>query len=135
MARREGRKGARHGPPSLTVTAHWVIALTKGKPMSKMPARSILTLRDIQHRKESLLKLKALKDSVKDKRQLVPEALKILIGEPQEPGEHTTEIYKGIMRLVEMEIEAGWADYLKYFRKEQDQGGEIAAAWPDDEEV
>jgi hypothetical protein len=88
----------------------------------KKPARSTVTLRGIGHLQESLLQLKALKDSVKDNRKLVPEAIKILVGDPQEPGEHTTEIHKRLIRLVEMEIEAEWADYLKHFREERDRG-------------
>jgi hypothetical protein len=105
--------------------------MTDEKP--KRTARSTLTLRDIGHLQESLLKLRALKDSVKDKRQLVSEALTVLVGDPRDPGEYSTEIYKRLIRLVEMEIEAGWADYLKRFREEQDRGnGQIAAAWPDE---
>ena len=46
----------------------------------------------------------------------------------------TLTIYNGLIRLVKMEIEAEWAEYLKRFREEQDRGnGQIAAAWPNEE--
>lgn len=82
--------------------------MTDEKP--KRPAHSTRTLRDIGRLQESLLKLKALKDSVKDKRKLVPEAVEVLVGDDDPlPGEHTSAIYRRLVRFVELEIEAEWA--------------------------
>lgn len=100
-----------------------------------LKSRSTITLRYIEHMQKNLSELKALKDTVKDKRKLVPEAVKVFTGSYLERGEHTDVIYKRLVRLVELEIEAEWAKYLKQFREEQDRGnGQIAAAWPDEEE-
>lgn len=103
--------------------------------MVEKSARSTATLRAIEELQRQLTKLKALEDSVKDNRKLVAEAVKILQGgDPLEAGEHTYAIYHRLIRLVEMEMEAEWARYLKQFREEQDRGnGQIAAAWPNDE--
>jgi hypothetical protein len=105
--------------------------------MVKRPARSTITLRGIAQLQNKLSKMKALQDSVKDKRKLVSEAVKILEdleGTDQERGEHTGAVYYRLMHLLEIEIEAEWANYLKRFREEQDRGnGQIAAAWPDEE--
>jgi hypothetical protein len=101
--------------------------------MVKKPARSTITLRAIEHLQNKLSELKALKDTVQDKRALVSEAVRIF-DSPIEGGDHTDAIHYGLMRLVEMKIEEEWAKYLKHFREEQDRGnGQIAAAWPDED--
>jgi hypothetical protein len=102
--------------------------------MVKKSARSTVTLRGIQHLQDKLSELRALEDSVKDNRKLVPEAVKILQGGDLLQGEHTASIYHRLIRFVELEIEAEWDKYLKQFRQEQDRGdGQIAAAWPNEE--
>jgi hypothetical protein len=97
----------------------------------KRPARSTVSLRSVEQLQRTLLKLKALKDTVKDKRRLVSEAVQI-IGRGDEPGDHADEVHHRLMHLIEMEIEEEWAKYLTRFREEQDQSnGHIAAAWPE----
>jgi hypothetical protein len=97
-------------------------------------ARSIITLREVQHLQEDLAELKALPDRVKDKRSLISEAIKVFTGNYKDRGEHTSAVYDRLVRCVELEIEAKWAEYLKRFREEQKRDdGQILAAWPDEE--